>query len=276
MQHLQPPKKILCIHDLSGLGRCSLSVILPVLSAMGHQVICLPTAVLSTHTGGLGQPARMENDTYGAAALDHYAQLDVTFDCIFSGYLATPAQAQLVQKAYTLWPDAYKIVDPAMGDHGKLYRSLSADIVSAMAQLARQADLILPNLTEAHLLLGVDQPEPTEWTRESAQNLADLLISICPSAIVTGIPMGKYLGYAGTGAERFVQKKLLLPRSYPGTGDLFAAVVTGLLLHGNALSAAADVAAAFVSECIQNTDPQADPRFGVWFEPQLNKLIFHA
>lgn len=276
MQHYQPPKKILCIHDLSGLGRCSLSVILPVLSAMGHQVVCLPTAVLSTHTGGFGQPSRMENDTYGFAALDHYAQIGVTFDCIFSGYLATPAQAQLVQKAYSFWPDAYKIVDPAMGDGGKLYNSLSGKIVSAMAQLARQADLILPNLTEAHLLLGLDQSDQTDWTREAAQNLADQLMEICPSAVVTGFPMGKYVGCAGAGAEQFVQRKLLLPRNYPGTGDLFAAVVTGLLLHGNALSAAADAAAAFVSECILNTDPEADPRFGVWFEPQLKKLIFQA
>ncbi len=277
MQHSQPPKKILCIHDLSGVGRCSLAVIAPVLSTIGHQVICLPTAVLSSHTGGLGAPARMDSDTYGFAALEHYAQIGIDFDCIFSGYMASPVQTQLVQQAFRLWPNAYKVVDPAMGDNGKLYGSLPTDIVPAMLELCRQADLILPNLTEAHLLLGLAQPAPAfDWTNETAQALANQLVPLCPSLVITGVPMGKYLASVGAGKEQFVLKKLLLPRSYPGTGDLFAAVVTGLLLRGNALSAAADAAAAFVSDCILATPSDADPRFGVWFEPQLKKLIVHA
>ncbi len=274
MQYCNPPKKVLCIHDLSGMGRCSLSVILPVLSAMGHQVICLPTAVLSTHTGGLGNPVRMTDAAYGPAALQHYAQLEVSFDCIFSGYLSSPAQAQLVEQAFSLWPNALKVVDPAMGDHGQLYRSLAPELVPAMEQLCAQADLILPNVTEAHLLLHQSFPDCSDWTKEAAQSLAEALLTRCPSVVVTGLPMGKYVGCAGAGQERFVLKKLHQPRSYPGTGDLFAAVITGLLLNGNALSAATDAAASFVSDCIQNTDPAADPRFGVWFEPQLKKLIF--
>lgn len=277
MQSLQPPKKILCIHDLSGIGRCSLSVIIPALSAIGHQVICLPTAVLSSHTGGLGLPARMDSDTYGLAALEHYAQIGMEFDCIFSGYLATPAQAQLVQRAFQLWPGACKVVDPAIGDNGKLYSSLSDEMVSVMADLAHHADLMLPNLTEAHLLLGLPQPESTfDWQKETALDLADRLTSICPNLVITGVPMGKYLACVGSGKEQFVLKKLLQPRSYPGTGDLFAAVVIGFLLRGNALSAAVDAAATFVSDCILATAPDADPRFGVWFEPQLKKLIVHA
>lgn len=274
MQYLQPPKKILCIHDLSGLGRCSLAVILPVLSAMGHQVVCLPTAVLSTHTGGFGTPARMESDAFGTDALTHYAEIGVQFDCIYSGYIATAAQAQLVARAFAQWPGAYKVVDPAMGDGGKLYGSLDQSIVDAQSQLARSADLVLPNVTEAHLMLSRPQPHETCWSELDARQLARDMTALCPAAVITGLPMGKYVGCAGAGKEAFVQKKLFLSRSYPGTGDLFAAVLIGLLLRGNVLSAAVDAAACFVADCIQNTDPQADPRCGVWFEPLLRKLIF--
>ena len=274
MPQLLSPKKILCIHDLSGAGRCSLAVIVPVLSCLGHQPVCLPTAVLSTHTGGFGAPARMESEVYGAAALEHYARIGLEFDCIFSGYIASPAQARLIQQAFALWPRAYKVVDPAMGDQGKLYGSLSPETVSAMGQLARAADLILPNLTEAHLLLGLPQPAPEQcWTADAAAQLAETLRRICPAVLITGLPADGQLACAGTDGTPFVQLHTHLPRSYPGTGDLFAAVVTGLLLRGSTLANAADRAARFVSACILATDPAADPRQGVWFEPLLGRLI---
>ncbi len=265
------PKRILCIHDLSGAGRCSLCVILPVLAAMGHQPIALPTAVLSTHTGGLGEPARMDAPAYGAAALRHYQKIGLTFDCIYSGYLATAQQAETVELAYQLWPDAYKIVDPVMGDNGALYASLPADFTAVVGRLCRQANLILPNLTEAHLLLGRACPAG-DLEEAAAAALAEELLTIAPAAVVTGIPMDQYIACAGAGPEGFVQKKLHLNRSFPGTGDLFGALVTGMLTRGNALSAAADAAAEFVASAIRNTAPEADPRFGVWFEPLLGKL----
>ena len=107
------PKKILCIHDLSGVGRCSLAVILPVLSVMGLQPVALPTVVLSTHTGGLGTPARLDGCAYGEAALEHYHALGLDFDCIYTGYLGGEAQVALAEKAFALWPSAHKVVDPA-------------------------------------------------------------------------------------------------------------------------------------------------------------------
>ena len=110
------PKTVLAIHDLPGLGRAALSVIVPVLSALGVQTVALPTAVLSTHTGGLGAPARLADPAYGPAALAHYHRLGVKFDCIYSGYLADAAQAKLVQQAFALWPRAFKVVDPVLGD----------------------------------------------------------------------------------------------------------------------------------------------------------------
>ena len=118
------PKTVLAIHDLPGFGRAALSVIVPVLSTLGVQTVALPTAVLSTHTGGLGTPAKLANPGYGPAALEHYHRLGVKFDCIYSGYLADAAQAKLVEQAFELWPRAFKVVDPVLGDGGRLYSGL--------------------------------------------------------------------------------------------------------------------------------------------------------
>lgn len=264
------PKTVLCIHDLSGLGRCSLSVIAPVLAAMGHQPVLLPTAVFSTHTGGLGQPAVQLCHGYGDAALEHYRALGLTFDCIYSGYLASEEDQQLAAKAFHSWPGALKVADPVLGDAGRFYTGME-DKLAGMQTLCRAADLILPNRTEAALLLGEEQAQG-DLTPEQAQQLAQRLTRLCGQAVVTGLPMGRHLACAGGGRESFVTRRLKLDRSYPGTGDLFAAVLVGALLRGNALSAAADAAAGFVAEAISNTDPAAEPALGVWFEPLLNRL----
>ena len=271
MQKPVEPKKILCIHDLSGVGRCSLAVILPVLSVMGFQPVALPTVVLSTHTGGLGTPARMDGSAYGMAALEHYHALGLEFDCIYTGYLGGEAQVALAEKAFALWPAAYKVVDPVMGDNGKAYSTVTPALVERIRSLCRAADLILPNYTEAQLLLQ-QQPVTEQLDDAAAQALADALQPLAPNAVVTGLPLGKYIGCAGTGADRFVIKKLHISRSFPGTGDLYGAVLIGSLLQGNALSAAADNAAEFVSLAIQGTPCTQDTRFGVWFEPLLPRL----
>ena len=155
------PKTVLAIHDLPGFGRAALSVIVPVLSCLGVQAVALPTAVLSTHTGGLGTPAKLANPGYGPAALEHYRRLGLRFDCIYSGYLADASQAKLVEQAMDLWPDALTVVDPVMGDHGRMYRGLAPEMVPAMYTLCSRASLILPNTTEAALLLGDPMPGVT-------------------------------------------------------------------------------------------------------------------
>lgn len=265
------PKKVLCIHDLSGVGRCSLAVILPVLSVMGVQPVALPTVVLSTHTGGLGAPARMDGAAYGMAALEHYHELGLEFECIYTGYLGGEDQIALAEKAFALWPSACKIVDPVMGDNGKAYSTVTPAFMDKMRALCQQADLILPNATEAALLLQKDAA-PADYDETSAQALADELVALAPNAVVTGLTMGKYIGCAGAGRDHFVLKKLHIDRSFPGTGDLYGAVLIGSLIQGNALSAAADNAAEFVSLAIQNTPAAQDTRFGVWFEPLLPRL----
>ena len=265
------PKKVLCIQDLSGVGRCSLAVILPVLSVMGIQPVALPTVVLSTHTGGFGDPARLDGASYGLQALEHYRSLGLEFDCIYTGYLGGEAQVALAEKAFAFWPDAHKIVDPVMGDNGKAYSSVTPALMDRIRTLCQSANLILPNYTEAQLLLG-REPVTDPLGDAAAQALADELVSLAPSAVVTGLPLGKYIGCAGGGPDRFVIKKLHIDRSFPGTGDLYGAVLIGSLIQGNALSAAADNAAEFVSLAIQNTPAGQDTRFGVWFEPLLPRL----
>lgn len=265
------PKKVLCIHDLSGFGRCSLSVILPVLSVMGVQPVALPTVLLSTHTGGFGQPARLDGAAYGQAALQHYHQLGISFDLIYTGYLGGEEQAALAQLAFSLWPQAHKVVDPVLGDGGHAYSTVTPAFIQRMRDLCRQADLILPNCTEVSLLLDTPLPEG-EITPNTAQALADKAASLAPNAVVTGLPMGSYIGCAGGGKDRFVLKKLHLDRNFPGTGDLYGAVLVGSLLQGNALSAAADNAAEFVSLAIQATPADQETRCGVWFEPLLPRL----
>lgn len=271
MRKTTEPKKVLCIHDLSGYGRCSLAVILPVLAVMGVQPVALPTVVLSTHTGGFGQPARLDGAAYGQAALRHYHQLGLDFDLIYTGYLGGEEQAALAQLAFSLWPGARKVVDPVLGDGGRAYSTVTPAFIQRMRELCSQADLILPNCTEVSLLLDRPLPEG-DLDPVQAQELADAAATLAPHAVVTGLPMGSYIGCAGGGKDRFVLKKLHLDRSFPGTGDLYGAVLVGSLLQGNALSAAADNAAEFVSLAIQGTPAGQDTRAGVWFEPLLPRL----
>ena len=250
MLKITEPKKVLCIHDLSGVGRCSLAVILPVLSVMGIQPVALPTVVLSTHTGGFGTPARLDGCAYGETALEHYRELGLSFDCIYTGYLGGEEQAALAEKAFDLWPSAYKVVDPVMGDNGKAYSTVTPAFIDRMRQLCRRADLILPNATEAGLLLEKPLPDPLD--EAGAQALADeLAAALAPNVVVTGLQLDKYIACAGAGRERFVVKKLHIARNFPGTGDLYGAVLIGSLIQGNALSAAADNAAEFVALAIQ-------------------------
>ncbi len=275
MQFSNSPKSVLCIHDLSGAGRCSLNEILPVLTAMGCRVVALPTTLLSTHTGGFGTPASLDCLEYGRAALAHYQELELEFDCIYAGYLSSPAQQQLVLDAFNAWPNAIKVMDPVLGDNGALYTGMEP-LIGKMGELCRKADLFTPNLTEACQLLGRAFPQ-SELTADEAQNLAkDLADSFERSVVVTGISMGKYIACAGGGQENFVQKRLALPQSFPGTGDLFGAVLVGGLLRGNALSAATDAAAGFVASAISATPSDADPRMGAWYETELYRLAVRS
>lgn len=267
------PITVLCLQSNAGFGRCSTAMVQPVLAVMGCQPVMLPTVTLSTHLGGLGTPARLDCTPFSLEALEHYARLGVQFDCIFTGFLGSSEQAALASRAFELWPQAYKVVDPAMADHGRLYASITPEIFAAMRQLCRAADLILPNYTEANLLLDRPLADPdAPLDTAGALELARALGEFAPRALVTGLPMGQELGLCGSGEAPFVLRRPLLPRSYHGTGDLFAAVLLGALAQGSSLPTAAERAAAFVEAAIQNTPAAEDERLGVWFEPLLGQL----
>ena len=272
------PKKILCIHDLSGMGRCSLAVILPVLSVMGCQPVALPTVVLSTHTGGLGTPARLDGAAYGLAALKHYRELGVEFDCIYTGYLGGEEQVALAEKAFDLWPAARKVVDPVMGDNGKAYSTVTPALIDRMRGLCCRADLILPNATEAALLLGEEYADAPGSETAARAWLERLSRDGRRSVVLTGLSFtGGEIGAgyfdAADGRTGFAMARQE-PAHFPGTGDLFASVVLGSLLRGEALCSGVRKAVEFVQRCARHTLALGTPVLeGVQFEPLLRELM---
>ena len=243
----------------------------PVLATMGFEPLPVPTAVLSCHTGGLGEPVRMNVGDYAARALTSYKELGLEVSCVLASYLPDAAARDAAAQAFSQWPAALKLLDPAMADNGKLYRGMEG-AVEPVRELAARADLVLPNLTEACLLLDEPVPEgpvTPDWAFALAERLRERLGT---GAIVTGLPMGKNIGVCAAGRTAFLVQKPRLARSFPGTGDLFAAVLAGSLMRGNALSAAADMAAEFVWQAISHTASTSDTRLGVWYEPLLARL----
>lgn len=148
---------VAAIHDISGLGKCSLTVIIPVFSAMGIQVCPVPTAVLSTHTG-YGDFVMRDLTDFISDALEHYLKLGKRFDCVYSGFLASAEQIDHCLDFFSAYSDSLKVVDPVMGDNGKRYRTFTDELCGKMSSLVRAADIITPNLTEAAILLGEEYP----------------------------------------------------------------------------------------------------------------------
>ena len=267
-------KRIVTMQDLSCLGKCSLTVVLPVISAMGVECAVLPTAVLSTHTAFLN-PAVTGLDEFAARAIDHWTNVDASFDGILTGYLATPGQAELAAVLIDRFaePGTLVVCDPAMGDHGKRYSGIGPEMVEAHRKLCdRRADLILPNATEAALLTGISYREnPDEgWCREAARELCKLGRG---GVLLTGLePEPGKIGFFWTdGREDFAWSGEKQPQSCHGTGDLFAAVVMGAMMGEKSAREAGVLAAEFVARCIDATE--GDSRRGVAFERQLGWLI---
>lgn len=270
-------KTVLSIQDLSCVGRCSLTVALPVLSALGHRCSVLPTAVLSTHTGFQSPvviPMTSHLQSFGA----HWARENVKFDAVTTGYLSDPQQAEAV---LSLVKDhrakgSLIITDPAMGDHGKLYRGMGPGHIAAMQKLCSQADILLPNLTEAALL--TQTPYPPNPSQAELRLLSASLLSRFPAqaVVITGVSgTAGTIGFYGCHREtgEFTYQVPVVPRQFHGTGDLFAAVFTGCLLQGWEIPSAAAKAADFVRLCVAGT-PSVTPH-GVAFEPQLPELYHY-
>lgn len=255
-------KNVLTAQDLSCLGKCSLTVALPVLSAMGCAATALPTAVLSTHTAFPKPHVRSLTEDISKVC-DHWKSVGVSFDAISVGYLSDPEQARQVACLLDSFP-AFTVVDPVMGDHGKRYSGIGESHVEAVRQLCKKADVILPNITEACLLTGISYRE--QGDEGYYQSLLEGLKPLGPHVALTGVSLEE--GKTGIMTDSgFVYQRTALPGHYHGTGDIFAAVFTGAAALGKTVEESAKLAARFVEQVILCT-PAPTP-FGVNFEKAL-------
>lgn len=269
-------KRVIAINDISCVGRCSLTVALPVLSAAGLETSVLPTAVLSTHTGEFSGYTYRDLSSDIPDVVAHWQTLDLPADAIYTGYLASEAQIDLVLDAVERlrMPDTLVLVDPVMGDGGKLYAKFGGSYPDAIKRLCARADILVPNATEAALLLGKDVQNGVpcgEELKDYARDLTALGASCC---VITGYaPDGTHLGALGydTHAKRFFTSVSdRIPGFYYGTGDLLASAFLGGVLNGLSYGAALDEAVAYTEESILRTVAEGrDVRYGVNFEAGL-------
>ncbi|MBQ8623711.1 MAG: pyridoxamine kinase [Oscillospiraceae bacterium] len=271
-------KRVAAIHDLSGVGRCSLSVILPTMSVMGIQVCSVPTAVLSSHTNGFGDVVLKDMTEFMPEALNHYKTADVDFDCIYSGFLASSEQVSHCLEFFYAYPNALKVVDPVMGDNGKRYRTYTDELCRRMSELVSAADIITPNLTEASILLNEAYPV-TPLTVQQMKSMLSRLSGKGPKTVViTSVMMADgtmcNVGYDSKNNAYWRVKYDMIPKHYPGTGDIFASVLTGGLILGDSLPIAMSRATDFCEHTIKTTYGYGiSPREGVMIEKCLPMLF---
>ena len=264
-------KQIVTMQDLSCLGKCSLTVIHPVVSAMGVGCAVLPTALLSTHTAFPG-PAVRDLSDFTRPILDHWQTIGAKFDGILTGYLANEAQADLALELMDRFGEKAVIVqDPAMADHGRLYSGISPAMVDAHRRICARADLVLPNLTEGCMLAGTPYEDRSDL--DFCREIAAELLKIGPKAVLlTGYsPEPGSVGfYCSDGVTEFFHAGPRHRRSCHGTGDLFAAVIMAGLMEGMTVPQAGVLAAEFIHRALAKTGENS--RFGVAFEGELGWL----
>lgn len=271
-------KRILTIQDISCFGKCSLTVALPLLSAMGVEAVILPTAVLSTHTLFKGFTCRDLSDQL-TPITDHWKQAGITFDAIYTGYLGTEEEIDTVIGIINTFRNDHTlvIVDPAMGDNGKLYPAFNEQYARKNANLCAVADITDPNITEAAFLTGLPYREAydEEYIRELLRALADLGTK---TPILTGVSLSEgrtgAMGYDAQKGEFFHYQNDRIPAAYHGTGDIFSSVLAGSFVLGiertEALKIAADYTALTIAETLKNPE---NPWYGVDFEGTIPALV---
>ena len=270
-------KKVLALHDLSGFGRSSLVPIIAVLSAGGHQCVPLPTAVFSTHTA---IPDWVTTDLTGAmqGTIDQYDRLGLRLESVYAGCLGSADQIDRVREAAERLktPDGITLIDPVMGDNGRVYDTYTPEMCTRMRELCEIADIITPNTTEAAILLDWDPASKPRDPAEAWQWLRALRSRYGAQVVLTGLDFAR--GRVGTGCLSgeggTISMHRRISRYYPGTGDLFASVMLAALLNGDKLADACEFAGEFVKDCIAYTAAQqTDPMHGVQFEKLLPRLI---
>lgn len=272
-------KRAAAIHDVSGVGKCSLTAALPIISAAGIEVAAAPTAVLSTHTGDITGFTYRDLTEDLPAFFAHWRSLGLRFDCVYSGFLGSAAQVDVVRGFLEDLRDGdpLVVVDPAMADGGKMYKTFGADFVDKIKSLCEKADILLPNPTEAAFLTGEKYSEPPH-DKGRIEKLLKRLSDAGPTRIVlTGVSFGENeIGCAvyrrGDGIFYRFSKKF--PGIYYGTGDVFASAFVGAYLRGKDVFESASIALDFTSRAVERTYiAKTDPRFGVDFENGLGEYI---
>ncbi len=269
-------KRLLTIQDISCVGQCSLTVALPIISACGIETAILPSAVLSTHTAGFtGYTFRDLTDDMPDIC-NHWEKEGIKFQSVYTGYLGSKKQIEYVKKIYnaTKSENAKLIVDPAMADNGKLYPGFAEEFVEEMTSLCADADYIIPNITEATMMCGMEFK--TEHTREYIDEIISRLKSKgIKNIILTGVSykagMTGVVVYENDTYEYYEHE--FLPNSCHGTGDIYASAFVGALTRGKSAYESAKIAADFTIECIKATAEEDNHWYGAKFETELGKLI---
>lgn len=271
-------KRCAAVHDISCIGKCSLTVALPVLSAMGIEVASVPTAVLSTHTAGFTGYTFCDLTEELPKIAAHWKKENITLDGIYTGYLGSFDQLSFVENLIDSFrTDTMRVViDPVMADHGKLYTGFTPEFAAAMAKLCAKADVIVPNLTEAAFMLGEEYTE--SYDRDYIRGLLQRLAGLgAKKVVLTGISYEEdklgcatYDSETGEYGEYYTEK---LPVAIHGTGDVYASTFTGAYLNGKSLLEAAAAACDFTCECIRATmDDLENHWYSVKFEKCLHLL----
>ncbi len=271
-------KRVVAVHDISCFGKCSLTVALPIISAAGIECACIPTAVLSTHTGDFkGYTFRDLTDDILPIA-NHWKSESITFDAVYTGYLGSVEQVDIVCRLFDTVKNknTMLIVDPVMADHGRLYGGFSKDFPQKMIKLCQKADIITPNITEAAFLTGIPYAE----TPHSEAYINALIIGLSKitdaKIVLTGVSFNdNEIGVACADGKKI--EYVFTPRvnaAYHGTGDVFASALTCGIVSGKPLSESVAVAAKYTAGCIERTYREnPDIRYGVNFEGEIPNLL---
>lgn len=280
IKHIPPmkrQKRIALVNDITGFGRCSITVELPLISAMKIQACPLPTALLSVHTGFESHYIDDYTDRM-LPYMENWQENGVEFDGICTGFLGSVEQINIVEEFISRFKkNGTKVmVDPVMGDYGKIYSSYTLDMCWEMRRLLKKADLVTPNLTEACQLLDIEYPKNGNISDDDLIKMAKALSDKGPSQVViTGLHDDKgiknFIYERGGVVKTFIEPKIGGDRS--GTGDAFAAIVAGSLVNGLSLEEAVEKAASFITKVLRYTVELDLPwNYGLPFEEFLTEL----
>lgn len=264
--------RVAAVHDISGFGKCALTIALPVISACGVEVSPLPTAVLSSSTNLAGFTI-FDFTPYMMDYIDHWAAMDLRFDAIYSGFLGSADQIDIVKYFVGKFSPPLVVIDPVMGDNGLIYKTYTPRMCERMRDLVCIADVVTPNLTEACVLIGKEY-DPSISSSDELKDICGKIRSLgARRVIVTGIKRDGMIANAVLDGNDYYEVAMRYqPSGLEGAGDLFSSVMTGGLLTGHTLRESVRSAASFISFAIEKGKDIEDPRRGICFEPYLHML----